>query len=122
MMAQASNLALEVPRKVAEALQAGLGDRLVAAVLFGSRARGDHRPESDWDFLVIANQLLDDPLERLRFLKELLPVGYRGAVAIVARTPEEFEHHVPSLYLDIALDGQILYDPAGYAAQRLCRL
>ena len=26
--------------------------------------------------------------------------------------------NVPSLYLDIALDAQILYDPSGYAAQK----
>src|SRR5579875_1660192 len=64
----------ELPRQVVEALRAGLGERLVAVVLFGSRARGDHRPTSDWDLLVIT------------------------------------------------LDGQILYDPTGYAAQRLAQL
>ena len=25
-------------------------------VLFGSRARGDYRPESDWDLLILLNQ------------------------------------------------------------------
>jgi|SRR5579875_335716 len=112
----------ELPRQVVEALRAGLGERLVAVVLFGSRARGDHRPTSDWDLLVITHQLPDDPLDRLRALKRLLPAGCRGTVALVARTPAEFEDHVPSLYLDIALDGQILYDPTGYAAQRLAQL
>jgi uncharacterized protein len=44
-----------------EALQ-GLVNRLVAALdpqaiwLFGSRARGDHRPDSDFDFLVVAKE------------------------------------------------------------------
>jgi predicted nucleotidyltransferase len=121
-MTQATDLGHEVPLKAVEALRAGLGERLVAVVLFGSRARGDHRPESDWDLLVIAKQLPDDPLERLRYLKRLLRPGYRSAVALIARTPEEFEDHVPSLYLDIALDGRILYDPAGYAAQRVGKL
>jgi hypothetical protein len=44
------------------------------------------------------------------------------AVVPIVRTPEEFEDHVPSLYLDIALDGRILYDPRGYATERLGRL
>lgn len=105
--------------QAAEALRRGLGKRLITVVLFGSRARGDAHEGSDWDLLVIANQLPEDPLERLRSLKRLLRPGHRGAVALVARTPKEFEHHVPSLYLDIALDGLILHDPTGYAAQHL---
>jgi ketosteroid isomerase-like protein len=34
---------------VIESLRAGLGDNLVAVVLFGSRARGEAGPESDWE-------------------------------------------------------------------------
>jgi hypothetical protein len=38
---------------------------------------------------------------------------------VLARTPDEFDSHLSSLYLDIALDGKVLYDPHGYAARRL---
>ena len=34
------------------ALDAVYGDRLERVVLFGSRARGDHRPDSDYDVAV----------------------------------------------------------------------
>lgn len=37
------------PEPVIESLRAGLGDNLVAVVLFGSRARGEAGPESDWE-------------------------------------------------------------------------
>ncbi len=104
------------------ALRTALGDRLNAVVLFGSRARGDAREDSDWDLLIIAEDLPEDPLERCRYLKQLLPSGCRGAVALIPRTPKAFEDHLPSLYLDIALDGRILYDPTGYAAERLTHL
>lgn len=91
----------------------------MAAVLFGSRARADATPGSDWDILVLAEGLPEHPLERHTLLKRRLPADSRGSVSILARTPDEFKSHLPSLYLDIALDGRILYDPRGYASDRL---
>src|ERR1041385_3643626 len=35
--------------RIAAALRETFGARLVSALLFGSRARGDHRPDSDYD-------------------------------------------------------------------------
>ncbi|MBC7225957.1 MAG: nucleotidyltransferase domain-containing protein [Thermoflexales bacterium] len=107
---------------VVRALYHGLGNRLVAVVLFGSRARGDASPESDWDLLVVARDLPQRPFQRHLFLKRLLPAEWRGRVAILARTPEEFEARLPALFLDIALDGIILYDPQDYMAKRLAEL
>jgi hypothetical protein len=40
----------------------------------------------------------------------------------LAKTPQEFEEKISSLYLDIAQDGKILFDPQGYADQRLAAL
>jgi len=112
----------DLPALVVSALVGTLGDRLRSVVLFGSRARGDHYPESDWDLLVIADLLPTRPLERYREIKSALPPATRGATAVLATTPQEFEGHLPEIYLDIALDGQILWDRAGYAAGRLAEL
>ena len=103
-------------------LQKELGDDLVALVLFGSRARGDHRPDSDWDLLLIARHLPDKPFQRHLYLRRALPADWRGHVAILAKTPAEFEAHLPALFLDIALDGIILYDTDAYVASWLARL
>ena len=108
--------------EVVAALQAGLGERLISIVLFGSRARGDAHADSDWDLLVIARDLPQKTLARHLWLKNMLPVSWRGAVAVIAKTPEEFTARLPSLYLDIALDGLILYDATGYAAQRVSQV
>ena len=105
--------------QVVVALQAGLGGNLVAVALFGSQARGEATAGRDWDLLVIAKGMPGQPFERRLLLKHLLPIPCRGIVSILARTPAEFEAHVPSLYLDIALDGCILHDPQGYIAARL---
>ena len=106
----------EIPRQVVSALETGLGDRLVAIILFGSHARGEASAASDWDMLVIATGLPRRAFERHIALKRMLPTECRGAISLVAKTPDEFEAHLPSLYLDIALDGQILYDLRSYAA------
>jgi predicted nucleotidyltransferase len=107
---------------VIAALQKELGNRLVAIVLFGSRARGDYRPDSDWDLLVVAQKLPEKPFQRHLYLKGVLPDDWRGKVALLAKTPAELESHVPALYLDIALDGVILYDRGAYMKERLASL
>jgi hypothetical protein len=104
------------------ALQEGLGERLVAVVLYGSRARDQAREASDWDLFVIATDLPARLWERHILLKRFLPAVYRGAVSLLAKTPQEFEEKISSLYLDIAQDGKILFDPQGYAHQRLAVL
>lgn len=108
--------------QLVEALQKGLGERLVAVVLYGSRARDQAREASDWDLFIIAVGLPTQLWERHILLKRFLPVAYRGAVSLLAKTPEEFEERISSLYLDIAQDGQILFDPQGYAHRRMAAL
>lgn len=107
---------------VIAALEQGLGDELVAIVLFGSRARREADKSSDWDLLLIAEDLPQKPFPRHLHLKQMLPPLWRGKVALVAKTPEEFESYLSDLFLDIALDGVILYDTDDYMAERLGHL
>ena len=111
-----------IPEQAVKALSKALGNRLVAVVLFGSRARGDARPDSDWDLLVIAEGLPENRFDRQLLINGLLFGKCDGAISVAARTSDEFASHVPSLYLDIALDGRVLHDPTGYAAERLSTL
>ena len=108
--------------EVIAALEQNLGDALVSVILFGSRARGDSHKSSDWDLLVIAHDLPLKLFERHAKLKTSLPVAWRADVAVLSKTPQEFETHLPSLFLDIALDGIILYDTNNYAREKLTKL
>lgn len=118
-MVETGTHAAELARHVVGALVNGLSGRLVAVVLFGSRARGEGSETSDWDLLVIAEDLPAKTFDRNLYLKQLIPMAWRGRVSILAKTPEQFHGAVSSLYLDVALDGQILYDPRGFAVSRL---
>ncbi len=63
-----------------EVSRAGLGLRQV--LLFGSRARGEARPDSDWDFLIIVDRKPERPL-RL-FLETRI-----GVRLVLARMPAD---------------------------------
>jgi predicted nucleotidyltransferase len=47
------------------------GERFVAAYLFGSRARGDHRPDSDADVAVVLEALEGTPVDEKMRLVDL---------------------------------------------------
>ncbi len=63
----------EVPSMVREAVK--IVDKEARVILFGSRARGDSRPDSDWDFLILtrkkASRQLQDSIRELLYEIEL---------------------------------------------------
>ena len=73
---------------VVAALRQSLGKNLIAIVLFGSQTRGEAHEVSDWDLLVLANDLPAKLFKRYLYLKSLLPDIWRGQVAIIAKTPQ----------------------------------
>jgi hypothetical protein len=118
---------MSVPRptelsSLVEGLKHGLSEKLWGLVLFGSVARGEARESSDLDLLLVADNLPEKFTARMRYLRCLLPDELRGSVSFIARTRAEFEAGFPSYYLDIGLDGIILYDRANYMQQKLARI
>jgi len=105
-----------------ESLRKGLGQNLIALVLFGSRARGESRNASDWDIFVLARSLPLLPMKRYGSLRGLCDEYLEGGVSFLAKTQKEFEEGFPSFYLDLALDGVILYDTKGYMQEKLGRI
>lgn len=98
-------------KKIVDCYQRYLGDNLISIIFFGSRARGKGKKNSDYDLFIIAENLPEDYLERLGFLrKPLFDYNIEERVAIIAKTKKEIENSFPPLFLDLAVDGKIFYD------------
>jgi uncharacterized protein len=84
-------------------------------ILFGSRARGDARPDSDIDLLVLVDD--DAPAERLaRENRRAARRRYKRPVTLIACRERSFaaRRGVPgSIAADIARDGIVVYERQG---------
>jgi len=82
-------------------------------VLFGSRARGTHRPDSDIDLLIIADSALPRDRRAAMAYRALAGAGIETDVDVVVYTPDETEQwrDVPAALVTTALrEGKVLYE------------
>lgn len=80
-------------------------------ILFGSRARGEARPDSDFDLLVIAES--DEPRYRRSAPLYVALATVPVEADVVVYTPSEVEEWsaVPQAFVTTAIrEGQILYE------------
>jgi uncharacterized protein len=79
-------------------------------ILFGSRARGEARPDSDLDLLVIEpNEVLERRAETARLRRELRPLDVALDVIVVsAKHAEEWGHFKGSLLNEVLHEGRVL--------------
>lgn len=87
-----------------------LKDNLVSIVLFGSHARGEAKQTSDYDLFIIARELPAKPFKRILFIRDALKNRFDEKICIIAKTREEVLSDFPPLFLNLALDGIILFD------------
>jgi len=79
--------------------------------LFGSAARGDSGPDSDYDFMVIVPDSSPKPLRQSKTLHERL-LGIDAAVGVLVWTKAEFDsrlHLTASFPSTIVREGFLLY-------------
>ena len=104
--------ALKAPifQKIVNCYKDYLSNHLVSIVLFGSHARGDAKETSDFDLFIIAEELPVKVFQRILFIRKPLKGQFAERICIVAKTPEEVLKNLPPLFLDLGLDGIILFD------------
>jgi predicted nucleotidyltransferase len=101
-------------------------EKLVSLVVFGSVARGNAKPTSDTDILLVAENLPKRISEKMEIMariliklretpvyKELGKKGVNTWVQFYPLTPEEAKFHRP-IYLDMVEDAVILVDKDGF--------
>jgi uncharacterized protein len=80
-------------------------------ILFGSRARGDNKKDSDYDICVIKR----DVEHRRKLAQKLYRslYGVRIPIDIIVETPENFDEFKDDpflIYKQISIDGVLIYD------------
>jgi predicted nucleotidyltransferase len=121
-----------VLERLVELLRDHFGQRLVSVVLYGSVARGEARPQSDVDLLVV---LEDPPANYHRRIDMLLEVqsrliedddyqrmeadrGFKPFLAYLVLSAEEAKEN-RYLYLDMVEDSYVLHDRGKFFARKL---
>ncbi|MCJ7786214.1 MAG: nucleotidyltransferase domain-containing protein [Desulfobacterales bacterium] len=97
-------------KKVVDCYKDYLGERLISIVLFGSQARGEAKESSDYDLFIVADGLPPKPFKRVLFIRSPLKGQFPEKFCIIAKTPQEIMTDFPPLFLDLGLDGIILFD------------
>jgi predicted nucleotidyltransferase len=108
MLPDHDDLIRAVVRRIVQAAQP---DKII---LFGSRARGDARPDSDIDVLVIQDST--EPGYRRDAALYLALAGLNAPVDVITYTPEEVSDWsaVPQAFITTAIrEGKVVYENKG---------
>ena len=101
---------VDIPKAVKEAVQRI--DPTATVILYGSRARGDAQPDSDWDFMVVHDAAWDRESES-RINSALLDIEIDTGAVIVAldRTRSEWDssiYQVMPFHNNVVREGMVL--------------
>ena len=100
----------ELLREFAERVAARLGRCTI--LLFGSRARGDHLPYSDFDVAVVVERA-EDKLAMIEELREMQPRGLPLDLVVL-----EAEELADPLVEEMLRGSKVLHDSLGVEARR----
>ena len=83
-------------------------DRDADVILYGSRARGDEHPDSDWDILILVNSKTDLDYERIfrhRLYEIELEIGEAFSISVYNKNEWRSKYWMTPLFQNIASEG-----------------
>ena len=83
-------------------------DRHADVILYGSRARGDEHPDSDWDILILVNSKTDLDYERIfrhRLYEIELETGEAFSISVYNKNDWRSKYWMTPLFQNIAREG-----------------
>ena len=88
-------------------LEAVYGDRLVQLVLYGSRARGDARPDSDIDVLLVLKGPVEsgEEISRCSEFRAALCLEHNVVISLLNISEERFGREQSPLLLNVRREG-----------------
>ncbi len=96
----------DILKEYREGLETIYGDRLVQAILYGSQARGDARPDSDVDVLVVLRTpSTEEEADRVAWVESDLCLRYGVVIATISVTEEGFRRRQEPLYWNVEREG-----------------
>jgi len=93
----------ELLQRIKDELELLLGESLQAIYLYGSRARGDARPDSDMDLLIVLRDSFDyaDMLDRTIDLIAELSLEYDVVISRAFVTKEQFDLEMSPFLMNV---------------------
>ena len=107
---------IDVRKRIPKSVIRNLSRRIVEQfkpqkiILFGSYARGNPRPESDVDLLIIMNTSLKERQQSLQIRRSL---GVLFGLDLIVRTPKKLSQRLKmgdSFLEDVLKEGKVLYE------------
>ena len=106
MKKQDSNIAKHVKQAVLEV------SPTAQLILFGSRARGDAKPDSDWDFLVLVDKENITQKDEMDFMDKIYPIelssGENITKFIYSKNEWENKYAITSFHKNVMREGIVL--------------
>ena len=97
----------EIIAQTRQGLEKIYGEQLEQLVLFGSQARGDARPDSDIDLLIVLKNPFDYSTEsdRISFLIADLCLEYNVLISCAFAEYEQFQHRNNGFFRNVRAEG-----------------
>ena len=85
-------------------------DPKAEVILFGSRARGDSKIDSDWDLLILLNIKVDEELKyKIWELLYEIELEYEQVISPIVFSKKDWEEsEITPLYQNIEIEGVVL--------------